>query len=453
SLITIRPPDPSPMDEIICWCLVAALGSVTVQGEGPSIYVPPPRGQEEETKAEGDVVILSNSDRLSGEVLGTDDKGNLLMKHPLLGMEVVVPISAAKSIGFAGTSEKLVAGRDSVTATNGDSFTGKIRSLKGDELIMDSGYAGTITLNRRMISSIGLGSGGRIVISDDFSEGMLGWIPHGGSWKVKNDALYQGEYGSYYVSRRIDQSGPMTYEWEMSSGSSNQINAGAAIFCSGTGSMYGDDSYYVFVQGNSIYLYRVRNHSTRSVANKYLRRSVPSAKCRLEYDPDSGKLAFTVNGEEVCSYTDPSPLKKGSHFLLCASQPTSFDDIRVIKGRGTLTARSEGGEDRDVVFFTNGDRTSGVIQTISDGKMVMKTSFGSINVELENAGFIEFGKKSMEEPRKRAGDARIVLTNHDRLTVDIKSIDAGELKGYMDSTGDIAIKRSAILRMKFHLYD
>jgi hypothetical protein len=37
--------------------------------------------------------------------------------------------------------------------------------------------------------------------------------------------------------------------------------------------------------------------------------------------------------------------------------------------------------------------------------------------------------------------------------VDIKSIDAGELKGHMDTAGDISIKRSAVLRMKFHLYD
>ncbi len=431
------------------WCAGAVGGE-----DGPSIYVPPPRGEEEEEqKAEGDVILLTNRDRISGEVLGTDSKGNMLVKHPLLGSQIVVPLSAAQSIGFTAPAQKPPAAQDSVTLSNGDSLTGTVKGLKGDKLELETSYTGPVTLNRRMITSIGLGSGGRIVASDDFSEGMLGWVPHSGIWTVKNDALHQGDYGSHYVSRRLDQSGPMTFEWEMNSATSNQLNAGAAIFCSGTGSLYGDDSYYVFISGNSIHLYRVRDHNTRPVANKYIRRTVPSAKCRLEYDPDSGKLALTVNGEEVCSYTDPSPLKKGSYFQLCANQPTAFDSVRVVKGRGSLTARSSGGEEKDVVFFTNGDRTTGTIESISGGKMVMKTSFGTINVDLTNAGFIEFGSQSMEEPRRRAGDIRVVLANQDRLTVDMKSLDASELKGETDAAGEVSIKRSAILRMRFHLYE
>jgi len=59
----------------------------------------------------------------------------------------------------------------------------------------------------------------------------------------------------------------------------------------------------------------------------------------------------------------------------------------------------------------------------------------------------------MEEPRRRAGDIRVVLANQDRLTVDMKSLDASELKGETDAAGEVSIKRSAILRMRFHLYE
>jgi hypothetical protein len=74
-------------------------------------------------------------------------------------------------------------------------------------------------------------------------------------------------------------------------------------------------------------------------------------------------------------------------------------------------------------------------------------------VDLDKVDSIVFGSNSMEEPRRRAGDAAVVLANHDRLTVDISSLDAAELKGHMDCTGLVTLKRSTIRSMKFHIYE
>ena len=420
------------------------------------IYVPPPKdapGGAAEADDKSDVVVLTNQDKLSGDVLGTDGKGGIIVKHHLLGADVTVPIPSARSINFGNRKESSSHGQDSVTISNEDSFTGTITGLTKDALILETDYIGTLNLNRWMVASISLGSGGSIVLNENFSGTMKGWVPHGGVWATKNGVLSQTKHGSYYISYKVNQAGPMTFEWVVSPLSSSYISAGASIFCSATNSMYGGDSYYVLLSGNTAYLHRVRNNNTNPVVNKHMRRSVPSAKCRVEYDPDSGKIAFSVNDEVLAVYTDAAPLRKGSYFQLCSSQPSTFDNVRIVRGTGRLGVEKSTNAKEDVVFFTNGDRTSGSVRTISGGKLLMETSFGGVNVDLKKVNSVEFNGERIEEPRRRAGDAAVVLTNHDRLTIELGSLDEAVVKGRMDCAGEITVKREAVHGIKFHIYD
>ncbi len=424
-----------------------------------TIYVPPPKGGEDISgedagKDRDDAVTLINEDRLSGRVLRTDESGAMVIRHPLLGTDITVPVSAVKSIAFHGTGDR-PGGKenDSVLITNGDTFTGIVTGLTAERLTLETDYAGILNLNRKMVATVSMGTGGRVLLNEDFSAGMGGWEPHGGVWAVADETLTQTQYGSYFISRDIEQSGPMTFEWTISTIGSGHINAGVAIFCSGKRSMQGGDSYYLSVNGGTVYLYRVKGNSTTSVSHKYLQTSTKSATCKVEYDPEDGKIVFIVNGREMASYTDPSPLKKGSYFLLCASQPTVFDNVRIVRGTSGQAAVIDAEGERDVVLFTNGDRTSGKVLSISRKKLVMKTSFGVIKLDLPNVASIRFSGSEMEQPRRRAGDALVVLASHDRMTVEIGSLDADTLKGYMDCAGEITLLRPALRGIRFHIYD
>jgi hypothetical protein len=73
--------------------------------------------------------------------------------------------------------------------------------------------------------------------------------------------------------------------------------------------------------------------------------------------------------------------------------------------------------------------------------------------DLDNIGYVEFGSSGMEKPRKRAADAVVLLTNQDRLTLEVRAMDAELLKGFCDYAGELNVRRSDVAELRFHLYE
>ncbi len=430
----------------VSMCLVCAVVAVTAAAGG---LVVPLRPSPSSSSAE---VVLVNDDRLSGELVSIDVDGFVLLKHLLMGSKMRIPLAAVRSIDFGGT--KVTAsvegkGGDSVVLLNGDTISGLVKEMNDSKVIVETVYAGMVGVERKAVDFISFNSGGRVLLSDDFSGSGLGkWVGNRGRWVVKSGKLVQQAYTSCYVYRPLRQSGPLVFDCAVEAAGAGRLEAGIAVFASDRNTMYGGSSYYVVLSGGMIYVNKMERGRRNEIADVRLPVIPQRARCTISCDPGSGTVEVVVNGRVITRFIDATPIREGRYVILSASGPVAFDYVRVLRGGARM--RYGDNPSADVLFMLNGDRTSGKVLSLKDGKVAMETAFGVISVDTGTVSSLRFGRSRSASPSVKDG-AVVLLKNDDRFTMRIKRLEGGVLEGITPYAGEVAIRREYLQRVMLSL--
>lgn len=415
-----------------------------------------------------DFLTFLNKDKLHGILLGVmPGEYGLKWKHSSSDKAIDFNLATVSSATLA--SRKAPQGTPATAAiylSNGDLLPGNVVSLDNEKLVVDTGYAGRITINRLMVKSLSPNIG----VSSLVYEGpaaMSEWTTYrsGGSqtqWRFKNGVL--SALQSYPISRIVEGL-PDVVDMQFDAAWRNSYPSFYFKF-------YMDNiqeqrnAYQLQVSGSSIYLqrYSAENGSSNMGGNSnyegFNNGAVRQARFNMLVDKTKKTFTLLINGNLVKQWTDSATFAGKGNGI--AFQSANNGDLRISKIRisqwdGKIPEAGGGGSsDRvvkeDLVRFVNNDKVSGQLKAIVNGNVKFETSYATLDIPLARIAEIVAATEKSERARKNKEDIRATFADKGVLTVQLLRIEKDELKGKSENFGEISLPLGALRLLDFNIY-
>ncbi len=343
-----------------------------------------------------------------------------------------------------------------VMLTNDDVVRGTIVSLDSESLVLDTWYAGSMTIRRAMVRSLQPS----VAVATSVYEGPTApdeWRVGEGErgWAFRNGALYANSSGA--VGRDVKLPDRARIEFDVAW--RNQPYFQVAVYTDNLEALYGN-CYVVQISGNSVYLQRsVRNnfqHMGGGVNIENWRRRV-KAHITLLVDKPKKTFALLVDDELVKQWTDPNEFAGRGTGMVFYSQGQGvmrFNNIVVTEWSGEW-GNSEPAPvpAEDAIRFINNDKVSGQLKTIAKTQVTFVTPFATLDVPLERVAEIQFAGDHAERARRQAGDLRAVFQDGGSVTVALEKLDEQTMTGNSENFGQRTFARDAFRELVFNVYD
>ncbi|MDK1031258.1 MAG: hypothetical protein QGD94_04565, partial [Planctomycetia bacterium] len=355
------------------WSLLAALVIVLLAAQAGAqrdIFIPGSKGEgslDTDPVAKAgtvDRVFLMSGDRLSGRVSGISADGILTITNRSFKEPLQIRLKGVNRLTLADKG-KILDGPDSVILTNGNRLRGAVEQITLDSIAVNTKAMGMVKIRRSVVAGIEFNIAGSIALDTDFTGGTAEpWQVRSGTWQVQNNRYYCMSSGGWAFVK-TKQEGPMTFEWNITGTLNGYVTL--SFFAKNAASYWGTDAVAIRLNRNYLYVYRVQNGSTRSVASKSFGVSGTSTKIRASYDPESGRLRLWVNNTDLGQYSINPPIKTGQYIHIYAQTPVAFDSIRVLRGAEGLGKSDKAHETDDQLVLANKDKVSGILVSLSAG--------------------------------------------------------------------------------------
>ncbi|SVC54478.1 uncharacterized protein METZ01_LOCUS307332, partial [marine metagenome] len=101
----------------------------------------------------GEHVQLLNGDLFRGKFIGYDPVKGMRWKHPHIDSELLIAPKSVAKLAFEMTSPPTNARRQAskIKLVNGDSLSGELLRMENGKLVLDTWYAGELTINQSAI--------------------------------------------------------------------------------------------------------------------------------------------------------------------------------------------------------------------------------------------------------------------------------------------------------------
>ncbi len=426
----------------------------------PRINVPQPAGGAITAKRPAklltkgpldELLRFKNEDTLHGNLVSIDEKSGLTWIRPDLNGPIITKLTHIRGVKLFRQPAAQPSGAR-VQLSNDDVIYGALVSMDKEELVLDTWFAGQLKIPVVMLKTIQPATtGGALLFS---GPGKLSdWGYKNGSWQLKGGKLVcqSGQLGRQLklpdrIHIKLDASWTGTYPSFSIISHCKEIRR------------YYRESYNLQFSSNSIYLYRGNGNENFGQLNYSQLRRMKNVRIDLFVDKKDKKVALMLNGALVKQWAGLHYAPPGGGFMLVSHGsygPTTFANLRIMRWDGrvpssTATAKAT---KEDLIHFSNGDKMSGKITGIKNGKVHFQTAFAPIPVPIKNVAQIIFSDEEAERARRNAGDVRLYFHNGDRLTMKLIELKQGKIAGKSENFGEKTFDLNTFIGMKFNIYD
>lgn len=424
-----------------------------------------------------DVLQLLNGDVLHGSFLSIDPKTGVRWQHPAMKEPIQIdPASVARIKLERSNSNTNAPGENCrVQLSNGDELFGNLTAVDDQKLTLDTWYGGAISIPRNRIVSIAPGQAQSGVFFEG-PTGIEGWtvkgnntqlraliqngravlVPAGGDgnpWKFSNGGFVSSGNGS--IGRAFDLPSMVNIEFDVAW--RGYLLLSLSLFSDSVESL-GASSYMLQLNQNNAYLQRMANAAGvmpfQSVNVPAFNQQQRRAHISLRVDKQKKSIWLVVNGEKIKEWTDTSDFPKGQNFVF-HQQGQAFTKISGLKisawdgkfeGEGVEQKSKE-----DSVKLVNGDKISGSLKSIQNGKMNFQSAFAALEVPLERIQNIEMAGEKTEKAPKQAGDVKLTFLDHGSILLHVEEWDGQQIVGSSPNYGQVKLKPSAFGELQFNL--
>ena len=453
----------------------------------------------EETSEAEDLLRFRNGDSLHGNFLGLKS-GELHWRHSEARDPIALRTDKLRRLSFRGGRARKTLGSPSfVQLADGDRIPGTLISLTREELLMDTEFAGEVSIPREFVSRISpRPHGGLVHYIGPFSAEEWSIIEQPGKEPEKNEDdedapkkpwVFSG--GAYYSNSQlpiaIDTKSTDQVRIRFTLAWRNRLNAAIAFHATlkqpsppqeednkdgdldkpggklkekqqaagpkGFAYTYGH-SYVLTIYSNYAQIYRCdftnegeadMDRLSNSSANLRLEEA-GQAEFELRCDRNSGTIALFANGRFVSQWTDHRGYVGTGSNLAFASQNSSarlrVSDVVVTAWNGMMdSAQSMETEDRDVILLTNGtDRFSGELNSLQDGIFSIKGTYAEMKVPHEDVQEIRLARSAQtgeDEEEASRQRIRLLLQPYGRLTLLPLEASADRLRSRHPALGEL----------------
>jgi hypothetical protein len=177
---------------------------------------------------------------------------------------------------------------------------------------------------------------------DDFGQALPQWAQQSGTWNLTGGTALQTDEANSNTNLHIPvnqvQFNTYLYGFRMKiGGNGSNRRSGMHFMCSDATLENRGNSYFVYLRAdaNKVQIYRVTNNSWTLMTDDNLTVNVNTwYDVKVLCNSFSGQIRVYVNGAQVSTWTDPTPITTGNSISLRSAGCTAeYDDIRVYKNR------------------------------------------------------------------------------------------------------------------------
>ena len=391
-----------------------------------------PETQKKQSDQEDRLKLLGGGS-LDGKFLGFYE-GRVRWAHSAFGAPVSVDAEAVDSVRVKQVALPLKVADCRVTLVTGENVIGTLKSFNEQALVLETWYAGELSIPRRAIQLVEPRRTMARVVYEGPEQGPDGWLTgnrntgvalkpfkavelqaqgavpaqeraleaigrrapggQGGAkktplWRYANKGFTRMTSGPILGRKALELPDRCALEFDFQY--LGYFNLGINIFADQIKNEYSGNSYSLRLDQNNAYLYRIQNGSTSNLGNAQSQLS-GKTECRvtLLVDKPAKTLALLINDRLVNKWEDGRGAfaGKGNGVLFTSRNNSAMriSRIRIREWDGPLPNGDKqelGNGKEDYVRFSNGDGFSGRIMRLEDGKLVFKTNFGEVPVPMD----------------------------------------------------------------------
>jgi hypothetical protein len=418
---------------------------------------------------------LLNGDKMSGKFLGIEN-GFLRWQHPSSAGVISFKSADASSLDIAQKPRPQEARlhNSAVGLINGDRLLGDLIELTPELLVLDTWYAGRLSLPRSSVAELNPVLMDSRVVFESREGDASGWLfgnynqglapkakPAGGAgiganagpekaqqlarnilnqkiapanapkqlanqfWKFDGSGFTSGSSGSVIARTDIDYPNKfeLAFDLQWAGGTSCYFNA--AILASDIKSNYAGDHYQLQVSSSNFYLNRRTKTGNQVRMGRADLRNQMSGKTRVRVgllvDRLKRDITLLLDGKVIQTFhdsnKDPVPASRGLSFQSNNSYPLRISKISVSQWSGKLPdneVKTDGSE--DFIYFKNKDHIKGTVKSIKDGKVIVNNaSFGEVPVPLSKVARLQLANP-VKTGKPKAGTSQAILVRGGKIS-------------------------------------
>ncbi|MBT7166048.1 MAG: hypothetical protein HN904_24920 [Victivallales bacterium] len=401
-----------------------------------------------------------NGDALSGTLESLSPE-ELVWQHG--DVEGSVHFAAKNVMGVdLRTAPPLRAVADQVTLglTNGDTLRGKIVSMDATTMLLDTVYAGRLTLKSQMLASM---RPSKPVASVYYSgpNSLEEWTKGNSkeAWEFRKGALY-AKQNNGSLGRDVKLPDRARIEFDLAW--KGQVYLTMGLFASKFDTYHGP-GYQLGIQGNYVSLNRRSKNSSNGLGGHHAPVLAGKRKARVSVCVDrKGKtVAILMDGTLIRQWADPVGLEDAGTGLVFYTNRNQhrIRNIQVLPWDGKISTggneeeEENSGAKEDQIQFANGDKVTGELLAIKDGEMTVKSPYAELKIPLARVALVLFREDNRERARRNAGDVQGIFREGGSVTIGLAGVQDGVLKGESENFGKAEFKIGGFGRLQTNIYD
>jgi hypothetical protein len=432
-----------------------------------------------------DTLVFKNGDQLRGSLESAGDGQRLHWRAAAGSPPVEMDTARVAGVVLATRADRPVA-RLGVLARlrNGDLLSGDFVALERENLVIENGGAGRVTLPRDRVQALYFSSNGALPVVDGASE-----------HEVWESGIDFNRSSAEAKKRRLAEGKPQPSAWSYFDGAfalkkvnsrnnsynSGTINLGRVIeampsrvdfsfdvLLSKKGQFYftvylftepDNPGYIMQVHQGGMYVYdtgglaRARGgvQQLQVQFGDKIRMDAMQHRARVLADRVTGRVTLLMDGVVMGQFgprssAPPRNLARGVGLVQQQNMPVTFANLWVAPWNGQIPGQElPGATAQDSVLLANGDEAQGTIGTGTPEIIQITSEAGTLDLPVNRLTTIDFGGRATEP----AGGIRLRLNDRSVLTVSSYRIENGLVSGKNPLIGDIKFPLSALQELVF----
>lgn len=415
-------------------------------------------------------IFLKNGDKLRGEAIEFNKNNQILFQANKLKKAATFPLQNVLTLKFNkqanNTQIKKVIARvemnNRFNEPSGDVLLGDLHQVNEGHIILDTEYAGRITIKRSMVKSFKIihqGSGSYYG-PNNIDEWQT--IQGNDSWKFQDGSLISNRindcigqnislHSSAHIAFNVKYEKSLQFSTILYSNEPSKKHPKFGYLLSLTD----NNANISIIDQKNINKQRFGGRQGASLKTNTIKKS---AYIEIFSDTSLGIFTIYIDGKQECSLqTDGLNIdssNSGISFINNASNKVTLSDISISPWAGDLPKQklNEGKDKAHHITLKNGDQVPGDIGKVAESHIMIDTEYTPIRIPIERIKSFNL-ETTEEQPIKKRGDVSLWFHNGGRLTMKLNNMTKEKIKGYGQAFGDIEINTSSLSRLDFDIYN
>lgn len=361
-----------------------------------------------------------------------------------------------------------------------DTIRGSLVSIGDDKIVIDTAFAGRLSLDRRMVMGLEFFTSSPVLYDgpDDlkkwtFSSGKkdTSWEQQGQYFVARGNSAIAREIKTtptVHISYTINWKGRGTYRFLFFSNDGTSISPDTRFELSVTSATYLRLSRYSNVNNRNENIFQ-RSYTAL--------RNQDQATFDIYLDRTGEKpSALFIDGKILHTWTEEKgALSPGDWFQFCPEEPSPLrlTDFSVRQWDGKLPkgemAVADDGEvvptpnaanpDDDFdkmegqhIQLKNGDTIIGKIREVTEGRLLAETAYGDIAIPIQRASNIGLDQEEKHEPRMFKNEIRAWFHDGEFITLQLISQNGDKMRASAQVFGEAEFDLNAFSRIDFNIW-